>query len=153
MGQSGQSVIYVVDDDAAVRKGLVRILQVNGFVVRSFGSAEQFLGELVEGERACVLLDITLNGTTGMQVQIELQRRGITWPVIAVSAREDEDTRHLSRELGARFFLRKPVDAQALLDAIAWVTGQRYGEGPLSGLVDETEGRRRADANRPGGTS
>jgi DNA-binding response OmpR family regulator len=56
----------------------------------------------------------------GLQVQAALKASGNTMPVIAVSARDDEDTRRRARELDARCFFRKPVDAQALLDAIAW---------------------------------
>jgi FixJ family two-component response regulator len=48
-------------------------------------------------------------------------------PVITISAHDDEKTRACARELGARMFLRKPVDDQALLDAIAWVVGHRNG--------------------------
>jgi DNA-binding response OmpR family regulator len=48
--------------------------------------------------------------------------RGIQLPVIAVSARDDEEARRAARDLGAQFFFRKPVDGQALLDAIHWAT-------------------------------
>jgi len=59
---------------------------------------------------------------TGIQVQERLNQRQIALPVITISARDDDETRKLARELGARLFLRKPVDDQALLDAINWVT-------------------------------
>jgi FixJ family two-component response regulator len=59
---------------------------------------------------------------TGMQGQACLTDAHINLPVITVSARDDDETRAWARELGARMFLRKPVDAQALLDAISWVT-------------------------------
>jgi DNA-binding response OmpR family regulator len=51
-----------------------------------------------------------------------LNERHIALPVITISARDDDETRMLARERGARLFLRKPVDDQALLDAINWVT-------------------------------
>ena len=56
-----------------------------------------------------------------------LKERGIKLPVIAVSARESHQIRETARELGAQFFLHKPVDDQALLDAIAWVTQHASG--------------------------
>ena len=59
---------------------------------------------------------------TGPQVQEELRARNITVPVIAVSARDDAHTQARTRGLGAKLFLHKPVDDQALLDAISWVT-------------------------------
>ena len=64
---------------------------------------------------------------SGLQVQVALKERGIKLPVIAVSARESHQVRETARELGAQFFLHKPVDDQALLDAIAWVT--QHGAG------------------------
>jgi FixJ family two-component response regulator len=64
---------------------------------------------------------------SGLQIQARLKEAGIGLPVIAISARDDEEARATARTLGARFFLRKPLDDRALLDAIAWVTGARVG--------------------------
>jgi FixJ family two-component response regulator len=116
-------VVYIVDDDELVRKGLARLMRAGGLTAKSYESPERFLEEVVPEERACILLDITMPRMSGLQVQAELKARGITIPVIAVSARDDEDTRRRARELDAWCFLRKPVDDQALLDAITWVTG------------------------------
>jgi FixJ family two-component response regulator len=118
-------LVYIVDDDEAVRTGLSRLMRSAGFEARAFDSAEQFLCSLKTERPACVLLDITMPNVTGLEVQARLREKGIKVPVIAVSARDDEETRRLARELGVQFFLRKPVDDQALLDAIAWVTGER----------------------------
>jgi len=115
--------VYVVDDDASVRKAIGRLMRTSGFEVREFVSPEEFLAAPTEPSPVCVLLDITMPGLTGLEVQEQLNARGSRWPVIAVSAREDDAARDSSRRLGARLFLRKPVDAQALLDAIAWVAG------------------------------
>jgi FixJ family two-component response regulator len=115
-------VVYIVDDDEDVRTGFVRLLRSAGLEPRPYGSAECFLREVVDVPSACVLLDITLPQLTGTQVQSKLNERRIALPVITVSARDDEETRRLAHELGARLFLRKPVDDQALLDAISWVT-------------------------------
>jgi FixJ family two-component response regulator len=57
---------------------------------------------------------------SGFEVQRRLTERGIRLPVIAVSARDDEATRHEARQLGAKFFFRKPVDDRTLIDAIDW---------------------------------
>ena len=118
-----RALVYVVDDDASVCKAIGRLLRTSGFDVTEFASPEQFLNDTSTESPACVLLDITMPGLSGLQVQAQLNARGIRWPIIAVSAREDEPARAASRQLGARFFLRKPVDAHALLDAIEWVTG------------------------------
>lgn len=126
-------LLYVVDDDASVRKAIGRLMRTSGFEVIEFASPEEFLAAPIEPGPVCVLLDITMPGLTGLEVQERLNERGSRWPVIAVSAREDDAARDTSRRLGARLFLRKPVDAQALLDAIAWVIGERdHGTGPRS---------------------
>jgi two-component system response regulator FixJ len=114
-------VIYIVDDEESVRKGLSRLMRSAGMPCRDFASAEQFLAEMDPQQAGCVLLDITMPRLTGLQLQEELKKRKINLPIIAVSAHDDADTCRQARRLGARFFLRKPVDDQALLDAIRWV--------------------------------
>jgi FixJ family two-component response regulator len=115
-------IVYIVDDDDAVRSGLAKLLQSAGLDPRPYGCAEDFLSAVRNQRGACVLLDITMPRVTGLQLQTQLKELQIDLPVITVSARDDEDTRYWARQLGARMFLRKPVDAQALLDAISWVT-------------------------------
>lgn len=114
-------VVYIVDDDELVRKGLARLMRAGGLTPKVYESPELFLREIGPEAAGCILLDITMPRMTGLQVQAELNARGIRIPVIAVSARDDEETRRRARELDARCFFRKPVDDQALLDAIAWV--------------------------------
>jgi FixJ family two-component response regulator len=114
-------LVYIVDDEESVRKGFSRLMRSAGMPCRDFASAEQFLAELDPPQEGCVLLDITMPQMTGLQLQNELKKRKINLPIIAVSARDDADTSTRARQLGARLFLRKPVDDQALLDAIRWV--------------------------------
>lgn len=121
------TIVYIVDDDNAVRDGFARLLRAAGLESRAYESAEAFLDEVRNAPHACVLLDITMPRLTGPQVQARLNDRRITLPVITVSARDDDETRAWARVLGARMFLRKPVDDQALLDAINWVTGDNRG--------------------------
>ncbi len=121
------TIVYIVDDDNAVRDGFARLLRAAGLEPRAYESAEAFLDEVRNAPHACVLLDITMPRLTGPQVQARLNERRITLPVITVSARDDDETRAWARVLGARMFLRKPIDDQALLDAINWVTGDNRG--------------------------
>jgi len=117
------AVVYIVDDEESVRKGFSLLLRSAGMAYRTFSSAEQFLAELDPQKQGCVLLDITMPRLTGLELQRELKRRGFNLPVIAISANDDAETINLARELGSRFFLRKPVDDQALIDAIHWILG------------------------------
>jgi len=115
------AVVYIVDDDDSVRRGLSRLMRSAGLPSENFSSAEEFLAEVDEERTGCLLLDITLPRLTGHQLQAELKKRKIDLPVIVISARDDGDTRRMALELGARFFFRKPVDDQALLDTIHWL--------------------------------
>lgn len=121
--RTGALLVHIVDDDESVRKGLSRLMRSAGIESHAYASPESFLAEPHNERNACIIMDITMPRMGGLEFGAELKARGIGLPVIAVSARDDDDTRHLARELGVRFFLRKPVDDQALLDAISWVVG------------------------------
>lgn len=116
-----KAIVHIVDDDCDVRQAFARLMRAAGFEPRAYDSAEEFLAEVRESPHSCILLDITMPNMSGPQVLARLKERDIRLPVIAVSARDDEETRAWTRSLGARMFLRKPVDDQALLDAINWV--------------------------------
>ena len=116
-------MIFVIDDDESVRRALERFLRAAGLDVKAFSSAKEFLESGNLGERACLVLDIQMRGLTGLDLQEELASKGIRIPVIAVSAFEDAKTRERARMLGATAFFRKPVDGQALIDAIHWAMG------------------------------
>ena len=117
--------VYVVDDDDSVRKALCRLLHASGYEVKTYASPERFLGELAPGSSGCLILDMTMPGMTGLQVQERMRKMGIALPVIAVSAHDDNQARESARKLGASFFLHKPVDDQALIDSISWVCESR----------------------------
>jgi FixJ family two-component response regulator len=114
----------LIDDDESVRRALQRLLRSAGLDVKAFSSAEEFLqsGNLGE-QRACIILDIRMPGMTGFDLQEKLVSKGIRIPVITVSAFDDAATRERARKLGATAFFRKPVDGEALIDAIHWAMG------------------------------
>ncbi|HSX65764.1 MAG TPA: response regulator, partial [Pseudoxanthomonas sp.] len=107
------TIVYIVDDDRDVRQAFARLMRASGFEPRAYESADEFLTEVREAPRTCILLDITMPNMSGPQVLAHLKEQNIGLPVIAVSARDDEQTRAWTRSLGARMFLRKPVDDQA----------------------------------------
>lgn len=115
------AVVYIVDDDESVRRGLSRLICSAGHNPVSFDTAESFMENITNKTPACILMDITMPGTTGLLVQKQLSERGIDLPVIVISARDDDEIRQLARDLGVKFYFQKPVDDNALLDAIAWV--------------------------------
>lgn len=125
MNASRGLVVHVVDNDADVRTGFARLLRSAGLEVRAYASAERFLAEVDGAAPGCILLDVTMPGISGPEALLQLKGKRKSLPVIVVSARDSETVQRLVSELGADMFLRKPVDDQALLDAINWVTKMR----------------------------
>ena len=116
--QQERSVVYIVDSDAAVRTDLARLLRNAGLDPRPYACVERFLDEVRASPRACILLDLTLPQMASPEVRARIRKQLFALPVIAVSPTDAADS---ARNLGARLFLRKPVDEQALMDAIHWV--------------------------------
>ena len=117
-----RSMVYVIDDDESVRKALKRLLRSADLDVETFSSAEEFLSNSRQEQKACIVIDIRMPGLTGFDLQKRLGSQGVRIPVIVISASDDVQTREHAKELGAVNFFRKPVDDQALLDAIWWAT-------------------------------
>jgi len=113
--------VYIVDDDESVRCALSRLMRSAGIESRAYESSERFLAEVRNEGYACILVDMTMPRMNGMELIAQLMQKGIEFPVIALSARDDDEIRQMAKDLGVRFFLRKPVDDQALIDAINWV--------------------------------
>jgi FixJ family two-component response regulator len=120
-------LVHIVDDDESVRKGLSRLMRAAGIESRAYGSPEVFLAEVRNEGHACILMDITMPRMNGLALAAQLKAQGLKLPVIAISARDDSETRQVAKDLGVRFFLRKPVDGQALVDAISWVMQSKAG--------------------------
>ena len=125
---ASKSTIYLVDDDISVRRGLARLIRSEGFEVKAFASAGEFLEQKDLEPTGCLIVDAKMPGLTGLDLQKRLTDAGISIPVIFVTAHDDPETRNLAKERGAVGFFHKPVDAQALLDSIRWALGDP-GEG------------------------
>lgn len=127
---ASHSLVYIVEDDQSVRNGLMRLMRAADIPARAYADAQSFLDDVTADSQGCVLLDMTLPRLNGLETQTAMNARGLRLPVIALSARDDDETRDRARQQGAKFFLRKPVDDQALLDAISWILG---AHGAVSG--------------------
>lgn len=114
-------VVYIVDNDASVRRSLSRLMRANGFEVKCISSPQQLADEMVTGEQGCVVLDMTMSVTIGAPLKARLKEMKFEMPIIATSVRDDATVREDAHRIGAKFFLSKPVDTHALLDTIAWV--------------------------------
>ena len=113
------STIYVIDDDASMRRSLARLLSAVDLQVQTFASAEEFLAAVAPDSGGCLIADAQLVGMSGSELQSRMASANWRMPVIAMSGSHDRQIESEAVRLGASAFLSKPFDAQALLDAIA----------------------------------
>ncbi|MGB7924626.1 MAG: response regulator [Pyrinomonadaceae bacterium] len=111
-------LVSVVDDDESVRESLPDLLREFGFAPRAFSSAEEFLASDCIEQTRCLLLDITMAGMSGPDLQQELKRRRQEIPIVFITAQRDETVRSRLIEHGAVECLFKPFSETALLDAL-----------------------------------
>jgi FixJ family two-component response regulator len=114
----GGGRVFLVDDDAAVRRGLTRLLRAVGLEVASFPSADALLLALDGQEPACVVADLRMPGRTGLDLQDELARRGLDLPLLFISGHADVTSSVRAMKRGAVDFLEKPLADGELIDAV-----------------------------------
>jgi FixJ family two-component response regulator len=112
------NLVLVVDDDLGFLKGIERLLTLHNLDVRTFASAEEFQAKANPDNAACLILDIHLGSSSGIDLMHELSRRGSTTPVIFVTANYEEKTRQAAFAAGCSDLLLKPFSAQILIDAL-----------------------------------
>jgi len=110
--------IFIVDDDAALRYGLAIFLEISGYTVSAFESAENFLATCTPDVTGCAILDLEMPGMDGQTLQKEMNRRGFRLPVIFLSGYGTIRTSVRTMKAGAVNFLTKPVDPPALVACV-----------------------------------
>src|SRR5438132_13836812 len=118
MGKSDRPMISVVDDDESLRRSLSNLLRSVGFGVETFASADEFLRSAQRDNTSCLVLDLRMNGMSGLDLLRHLAAREPRIPVVILTAHGDEETRRRSLEAGAIAFLDKPFRSDALLDVV-----------------------------------
>ncbi|MFZ9477867.1 MAG: response regulator transcription factor [Steroidobacteraceae bacterium] len=113
-----QAVVFVVDDDDAVRNSLRLLLKSAGFPTTVFASAQDFLANWKDDQPGCLVLDVRMPGVSGLELQEELNRRGAIIPVIFISGHADVPMAVEAIQHGAFDFLQKPFGDQDLIDRI-----------------------------------
>jgi len=111
-------VVYLVDDEFAIRDSLTLLIESTGQTVRSFESAEDFLNNYNPDQPGCLLLDVRMPLMTGHELQAELLNRGINIPIIFISGHADIADSAKAFRSGAVDFLEKPFDNDVLLERI-----------------------------------
>lgn len=147
--------VHVVDDDAQSRGSLETLMKSINLPVRAFASAGGFLRSLRAEWRGCVVVDVRMPGMNGMELQQELKRRGVTMPLIFVTAYVETAMVVDAMKAGAFYFFEKPCSPQALLDQVQAaleverVAGQsRSAEQELNARLDSLSPREREIMDR-----
>ncbi len=112
------AVVYVVDDDPGVRKALARLLESEGFQTSPSPTTQAFLESYDPTVPGCIVLDVAMPGTTGLELQAQLPTLGVDCPVVFLTGRGDIPSSVRAMKAGAVDFLTKPVDAEALIEAV-----------------------------------
>jgi len=115
---TGKRIVHVVDDDAAVRRALVRLLRSEGLEAVAYETAQAVLNAAPSLSSGCILLDLQMPGMDGLELLARLGELGIELPVIVVTGHGDVPTAVRAMKAGAVDFIEKPIDETQLFAAI-----------------------------------
>lgn len=125
MRSSDEAIVHVIDDDEAFRVAVSRMLGTAGYRVRTYASAGEYLIQPPSpGVAGCLLLDLRMPGPSGLELQQALARMDSTLPIVFLSGYADVAASVTAMKAGARDFLTKPVDKDALLSAVSGALSQ-----------------------------
>jgi len=140
-------LVFVVDDNAPVRKSLSRLLGVAGYAVEEFASAQEFLARAPSEVPCCLVLDVRMPGLTGIELQAALAAAGRRMAIVFVTGHVDVPTSVKAMKGGAVDLLTKPIDREALLAAIGRAVAKDAAD--LSNEIRIAEIRRRVATLTP----
>jgi FixJ family two-component response regulator len=123
-----QQLVYVIDDDEAVRDSMGMLLESADLPYRCFASADSFLKEHEDSQRGCLVLDIRMPGMTGIDLQMELTQAGSSLPIIFITGHGDVPMAVEAMRRGAFDFLRKPINEVNFLERIANALDRETGD-------------------------
>lgn len=126
---SNATLLAVVDDDAEVRVALRRLVSSAGYAVEIYSSGAEFLRSVDDHAPDCLVLDLHMPDINGFEVQVALAESHAAFPVVVITGYDTPESRGRALQLGARAYLCKPVDDEALLAAIedAMIRPERRG--------------------------
>jgi FixJ family two-component response regulator len=120
---SQRKTVAVIEDDPFMRASMVRLLSALGYGTEAFDSAEAFLNTAARSEVVCLVADIQLGGLSGIDLAHQLKVDGFAFPIIFMTALDDERIRSRALASGCVALLRKPFSAQLLSHALVKATG------------------------------
>jgi two-component system response regulator FixJ len=125
---SEKGLVYIIDDDDALRESLAFLLRSALFEVRAFASATAFLDALPDTAGSCVITDVRMPGVSGMDLLRRLKEMKVTVPVIVITGHGDVPLAVEAMKVGAADFLEKPFDDELLLTSVRSALSQQHGE-------------------------
>ena len=118
MSPPATALVFVVDDDASVRKSLARLLKAAGYEAETFASVRDFLARRPHDGPCCLVLDVRMPGLTGLELQEALAGKGHRTPIVFITGHGDIPMSVKAMKDGAVDFLTKPFDVENLLEAV-----------------------------------
>ena len=115
---SHSPVIALVENDLPTNRAFARLLRAHGFTVEAYASAELLLARAPQPAIDCLLLDVDLDGMSGLELQQLLRERLVPTPIIFLTGRDEPGVRAKAFEAGCAKFLSKPVEAHVLVASI-----------------------------------
>jgi two-component system, LuxR family, response regulator FixJ len=143
-----EPIIYVIDDDEAVRESLQFLLKTAGMTVRSFDSARSFLAVLPDVRSGCIVTDVRMPDITGIDLLRRLKEQGVEVPVIVITGHGDIALAVEAMKIGAVDFLEKPFDDDRLLDAVRGSLNRNADAAQRNAELTEIRDRLAALSNR-----
>lgn len=131
------SRVHIVDDDEAVRKSLQMLFRSVDIPTLAYASGDDFLDQFDGSAEGCVLLDIRMPGTSGLEVQKQLNERGNTMPIIFITGHGDVPMAVEAMQLGAFDFVQKPFRDQDLMERVSQALTQSEAQAEQSALNQE----------------
>jgi FixJ family two-component response regulator len=114
-----ESIVYVVDDEDAIRRSLSGLLESVGLSVETFASSQDFMASPKQNAPSCLILDVRLRGENGLEFQDAMGRHGLRMPVVFITGHGDIEMSVKAMKAGAMDFLTKPFRDQDVLDAVS----------------------------------
>ena len=135
------AIVHVVEDDASTRTATVRFLRASGYVVRAYATATEFFATVPMRTPGCVVLDLRLPGSSGLEVQRTLAQLEDPLPVIFLSGQGDVPDSVEAMKGGAVDFLTKTADGAQLLDAVSRALDRDAADRRRRGRLRELHAR------------
>jgi FixJ family two-component response regulator len=135
-------LVLIIEDDDMVRRCLARLIQARGYIVEAYSSAEEFLLAKQVNESVCLLLDATLPGMSGLELQHRLADENCRLPIIFMTAHDESNVREQALHYGAIAFLCKPFNADALwgaLESVSKVSNKLTNDDDARSLAEHLE--------------